>query len=218
MKNYGILMLGAPGSGKGTQAQVISKECNFSHISTGDILREEVSNSTELGKKAKVYMDEGKLVPDELLLEIVSSKIRASERGYVLDGYPRNLNQALSLEKILCDLNKPLNYAIYLDVPEEELLIRLTLRRLCPNCGRIYHLKYFPPTNEKRCDDCKNELIQREDDKKEVVLKRLEVFLNTTKPLIEFYEEKGILKHIVALGSIEDIRNQIMLILCCKGI
>ncbi len=218
MKYYGILMLGAPGSGKGTQAQILSKECNFSHISTGDILREEVSNSTELGKKAKVYMDEGKLVPDELLLEIVSSKIKNSERGYVLDGYPRNLNQALSLEKILSELNKPLNYAIYLDVPEEELITRLTLRRLCPKCGKIFHLKYFPPLKEKECDNCKNELIQREDDKKEVVLKRLEVFLNTTKPLIEFYEEKGILKHIVALGSVEDIRNQIMLILRCKEI
>lgn len=212
-----ILFLGPPGSGKGTQAQEISKECGFLHISTGDILREEVQNMTELGKKAKVFMDEGKLVPDELLLELVSSRIRIAQKGYVLDGYPRNLNQAISLEKISEDLKKPIKYAIFLDVPEEELITRLTLRRMCPSCNSIYHLKYFPPKVENHCDICGTELYQREDDKKEVVLKRLEVYNNVTKPIIDFYEEKSILRHIVALGSKEDIKNQILLIIKCAG-
>lgn len=209
------LIIGPPGSGKGTQAQMISKECGFLHISTGDILREEVQNMTEIGKKAKTFMEEGKLVPDELLLELVSSRIKIAEKGYILDGYPRNLNQAISLDKIISDLNKPLKYALFLDVPEEELITRLTLRRMCPSCNTIYHLKYFPPKTEDICDKCGTKLYQREDDKKEVVLKRLEVYNDMTKPLIEFYEGKNILKHIVALGSIEEIKNQILLILRC---
>lgn len=215
MKFAGILFLGAPGSGKGTQAQMLAKDCGFIHISTGDILREEVQNLTELGKKARTFMEQGKLVPDELLLELVSSRIKKSEKGYVLDGYPRNLNQAISLDKIVREIDKPLNYALFLDVPEEELITRLTLRRTCPSCNAIYHLKYFPPKLENLCDKCNNELHQREDDKKEVVLKRLEVYNAMTKPLIEFYEEKNILKHIVALGSVEDIKNQILVILRC---
>lgn len=215
MSTLGILFLGAPGSGKGTQAQMLSKECGFVHISTGDILREEVQNMTELGKKAKTFMDEGKLVPDELLLELVSSRIRIAEKGYVLDGYPRNLNQAIALDNIVKELGKPLCYALFLDVPEEELITRLTLRRLCPNCNTIYHLKYFPPQKENTCDKCGSQLYQREDDTKEVVLKRLEVYNNLTKPLIEFYEEKNILRHIVGLGSAEEIKNQILVILKC---
>ncbi|MEJ5165759.1 MAG: adenylate kinase [Thermoanaerobaculia bacterium] len=211
----GVLFLGAPGSGKGTQAQMLSKECGFVHISTGDILREEVQNMTELGKKAKAFMDEGKLVPDELLLELVSSRIKKAEKGYVLDGYPRNLNQAIALDNIVKELQKPLNYALFLDVPEEELITRLTLRRLCPTCNTIYHLKYFPPQKENTCDKCGSQLYQREDDTREVVLKRLEVYNNLTKPLIEFYEEKNILRHIVGLGSAEEIKNQILVILKC---
>lgn len=215
MTALGVLFLGAPGSGKGTQAQMLSKECGFVHISTGDILREEVQNMTELGKKAKAFMDEGKLVPDELLLELVSSRIKKAEKGYVLDGYPRNLNQAIALDNIVKELQKPLNYALFLDVPEEELITRLTLRRLCPTCNTIYHLKYFPPQKENTCDKCGSQLYQREDDTREVVLKRLEVYNNLTKPLIEFYEEKNILRHIVGLGSAEEIKNQILVILKC---
>lgn len=218
MKYTGVVLLGAPGSGKGTQAKMLSLACGFSHISTGDILREEVQNMTELGKKAKLYMEEGKLVPDELLLELVSTRIQKAQKGYVLDGFPRNLNQAMALDKILKEVAKPLNFALFLDLPEEELLTRLTLRRLCPNCNSIYHLKYFPPKKEGICDSCNSKLYQREDDKKEVVLKRLEVYNSLTKPLIEFYEEKNILKHIIALGSAEEIKNQILLILdCFKG-
>jgi len=212
-----ILFLGAPGSGKGTQAQEISKECGFVHISTGDILREEVQNMTDLGKKAKKFMDEGKLVPDELLLELVSSRIKIATAGYVLDGYPRNINQAISLDKMVQDLGKPLKYAIFLDVPEEELITRLTLRRMCPSCNSIYHLKYFPPKKDNICDKCGVELYQREDDKKEVVQKRLEVYNTSTRPLIEFYEEKNILRHIVGLGTKEEIKNQILLIIKCAG-
>lgn len=215
MSAVGILFLGAPGSGKGTQAQMLSKECGFVHISTGDILREEVQNMTELGKKAKAFMDEGKLVPDELLLELVSSRIKIAEKGYVLDGYPRNLNQAIALDNIVKELEKPLCYALFLDVPEEELITRLTLRRICPTCNTIYHLKYFPPQKENTCDKCGSQLYQREDDTREVVLKRLEVYNNLTKPLIEFYEEKNILRHIVGLGSAEEIKNQILVILKC---
>lgn len=215
MSTIGIIFLGAPGSGKGTQAQILSKECGFTHISTGDILREEVQNMTELGMKAKTFMDEGKLVPDELLLELVSSRIKKAEKGYVLDGYPRNLNQAIALDNIVKELQKPINYALFLDVPEEELITRLTLRRICPTCNSIYHLKYFPPQKENTCDKCNSNLYQREDDKKEVVLKRLEVYNNLTKPLIEFYEEKNILRHIVGLGTTEEIKNQILVILKC---
>lgn len=214
--NYtGVLFLGAPGSGKGTQAQMIARDCNFAHISTGDLLREEVQNMTELGKKAKHYMEEGKLVPDELLLELVSFRIQKAKKGYVLDGYPRNLNQAVTLDEIIKEIGKPLNFALFLDVPEEELIARLTLRRICSNCNSIYHLKYFPPKKDGFCDNCNSKLYQREDDKKEVVLKRLEVYNALTKPLIEFYEEKNILKHIIALGTPEEIKNQILLIINC---
>lgn len=213
MNFLGILFLGAPGSGKGTQAKIISEELNLLHISTGDILREEVQNKTEIGLKAKAYMEEGKLVPDEVLLEIVSSRIKNAKNGFVLDGYPRNLNQAKSLEEILNQINKPLNYVLFLDVPEEELILRLTMRRLCKKCGKIYHLKYFPPKEDEICDNCKEKLILREDDKKEVVLKRLKVYEETTMPLVDFYREKKILKHIVGIGSIEEIKAQIFSIL-----
>lgn len=215
MSTIGILFLGAPGSGKGTQAQMLAKECGFVHISTGDILREEVQVMTQLGMKAKQYMDEGKLVPDELILELVSSRIKGAEKGYVLDGFPRNLNQAIALDNMVKELGKPLNYALFLDVPEEELITRLTLRRICPSCNTIYHLKYFPPKTENLCDKCNTSLYQREDDKREVVLRRLDVYNTLTKPLIEFYEEKNILKHIVGLGSAEEIKNQILVILKC---
>ena len=199
-----LILLGAPGAGKGTQAKWISKEYGLPHISTGDILRQNVKEGTELGKEAKRYMDEGKLVPDELIIKMMKGRLSQEDcrGGFILDGFPRTINQAEELGKIT-DIDAVLN--IY--VPFEKLIERITGRRSCPKCGAVYHIKYNPPKKDNICDVCGTPLIQRDDDKEETVKKRLETYEEQTAPLIDYYEKKGKLLTVEGQEEIEDTRK-----------
>lgn len=199
-----LILLGAPGAGKGTQAKWISKEYGLPHISTGDILRQNVKEGTELGKEAKKYMDAGKLVPDELIIGMVKDRLAQDDckNGFILDGFPRTIKQAEELEKIT-DIDAVLN--IY--VPFEKLIERITGRRSCPKCGAVYHIKYNPPKKEGICDACGTPLIQRDDDKEETVKKRLETYEEQTAPLIDYYEKKGKLITVEGQEEIEDTKR-----------
>ncbi len=199
-----IILLGAPGAGKGTQGELISKKYYFPKISTGDILREAVKNGTELGLKAKAKMDAGELVDDEIILGIIKERVSRDDcqRGFILDGFPRNINQADEFEKIGIE-GKEL--VLYFDISDEEIIKRLSSRRVCSKCGAIYSLLIFPPKKEGVCDKCGGKLIQRDDDTPEVIKKRLEVYKAQTFPLIDFYEKQGSLRKINAEGNIEEI-------------
>ena len=186
-----IVMLGAPGAGKGTQAKMIASKYGIPHISTGDIFRANIKNGTELGKKAKTYMDQGALVPDELTLELIMDRFKQDDckNGYVLDGFPRTIPQAEALEKVAA-----LDCALLLDVPDKFIEERMTGRRVCPKCGRTYHVTNIPPKVAGICDDCGTELVQRDDDSPETVRARLRVYHDQTEPLVDFYKGRGILK------------------------
>lgn len=190
-----IILLGAPGSGKGTQAESIKAKYPIAHISTGDILRSNVKRGTELGRKAKGYIDAGKLVPDKLIVAMVRSRLLASDckEGFILDGFPRTTPQAEALDKLLEQLGVKLDAAIELDVDDEVVVKRLTTRRICKECGEIYNTLSKPVAKEGVCDKCGGEVIQREDDKESVIRNRLSVFHNQTAPLIEYYKKQGIL-------------------------
>ena len=194
-----IVVLGPPGAGKGTQAEMLERELGLKHLSTGDILREEVRKETELGKRAEKYMKSGELVPDDLIVEMMEKEISKYD-NFVLDGFPRNLKQAEALDK-MCRIDK----VILLEVPDEVILERLSLRRSCPKCNRVYHLKYNPPKENEICDYCGAKLYQRDDDKEEVIKKRLEVYRKETEPIAKFYREKGILVKVNGSKSIEEI-------------
>lgn len=193
-----IVMLGAPGAGKGTQASLICDAYHIPHISTGDIFRANIKNGTELGKKAKSYMDEGKLVPDELTVALLLDRVASEDcaKGYVLDGFPRTIAQATALKNALEEQNLKIDLAINVDVPDEVIVRRMSGRRSCPKCGASYHIEYIPPKTEGICDYCKSKLIQREDDKPETVKKRLMVYHEETEPLIAFYESEAVLKTV----------------------
>lgn len=193
-----IVMLGAPGAGKGTQASLICDTYHISHISTGDIFRANIKNGTELGKKAKSYMDEGKLVPDELTVALLLDRVASEDcaKGYVLDGFPRTIAQATALKNALEEQNLKVDLAINVDVPDEVIVRRMSGRRSCPKCGASYHIEYIPPKTEGICDYCKSKLIQREDDKPETVKKRLMVYHEETESLIAFYESEAVLKTV----------------------
>ena len=193
------MVLGPPGAGKGTQAEMLERELGLKHLSTGDILREEVRKETELGKRAEKYMKSGELVPDDLIVEMMEKEISKYD-NFVLDGFPRNLKQAEALDK-MCRIDK----VILLEVPDEVILERLSLRRSCPKCNRVYHLKYNPPKEDEICDYCGAKLYQRDDDKEEVIKKRLEVYRKETEPIAKFYREKGILVKVNGSKSIEEI-------------
>lgn len=190
-----LILMGLPGAGKGTQAEMIKAKYNIPHISTGDMFRQAIKEGTELGKKAKAYMDEGALVPDEVTKGIVEERLAKSDcdNGFLLDGFPRTIAQAEALEAITKKLNKQIDYVIQVDVPAEKLIERLTGRRVCPSCGATYHVINKPPKTEGVCDNCGTELVQRDDDKEETVQKRLEVNIEQTQPLLDFYKEKGVL-------------------------
>lgn len=190
-----LILMGLPGAGKGTQAEMIKAKYNIPHISTGDMFRQAIKEGTELGKKAKAYMDEGALVPDEVTNGIVEERLAKSDcdNGFLLDGFPRTIAQAEALEAITKKLNKQIDYVIHVDVPAEKLIERLTGRRVCPSCGATYHVINKPPKTEGVCDNCGTELVQRDDDKEETVQKRLEVNIEQTQPLLDFYKEKGVL-------------------------
>ena len=210
-----VILLGAPGVGKGTQGSLISKQFGIPQISTGDILRSEVKKSTELGKQAKKFMDKGELVPDDVIVGMMEHRIKESDcsNGFILDGFPRTVEQADALGRMLDKNNLDLNCALLIDVPEDVIIERLTGRRVCPNCGEVYHLKYNPPKNDNICDKCGTKLIQRDDDKKETVKNRLDVYNRSTAPLINYYERKGKLIKIDGMGSIDNIFDNIKLAL-----
>lgn len=202
-----IVMLGAPGAGKGTQAKMIAEEYGIPHVSTGDIFRANVSKGTQLGVEAKKYMDQGLLVPDELTVKILLDRVAKEDcaGGYVLDGFPRTIPQAQVLDEALDKLGEKLDYAIDVDVPDENIVRRMSGRRACLKCGATYHLEHIPPKNEGLCDSCGSGLVLRDDDKAETVLKRLQVYHDQTQPLIEFYTRKGILKTVDGTRDMKDV-------------
>ena len=206
-----IILLGTPGGGKGTQAKKIVEKYGIPHIATGDILREAVAKGTELGKKAKEYMDRGELVPDEIVIGIVRERLKQPdcEKGFLLDGFPRTIKQAEALDEMLKELGKDIDAVIYIDVPEEEIVKRITYRRTCRNCGAVYHLIYAPPKEDNKCDKCGGELYQRDDDKEEVVRQRFKVYMENTAPLIEYYEKKGLLYRVDGTKSINEVFSQV---------
>ena len=210
-----IIMLGAPGAGKGTQAKQIAAKYQIPHISTGDIFRANIKNGTELGKKAKTYMDQGLLVPDELVCDLVVDRVQQDDckKGYILDGFPRTIPQAESLDAALSRLGEAVDYAINVEVPDENIVKRMGGRRACVGCGATYHLVYAAPKKEGICDNCGAELILRDDDKPETVQKRLGVYHEQTQPLIDYYTKKGILKEVDGTMDMGDVFKAIVEIL-----
>ncbi|MDD1751784.1 MAG: adenylate kinase [Methanotrichaceae archaeon] len=209
-----IVLLGPPGSGKGTQAKMIADKYKVKHISTGDILRENVRNGTPLGKEAKKYMDAGKLVPDTLLIDIIKDRLAKPDvkNGWMLDGYPRTIPQAEAMEKIMPTLGQKLNVVLNIDVPDNELVERLSGRRMC-KCGTSYHIQFNPPKEAGKCDVCHGDLYHRDDDKAEAIMKRLETYHNQTQPLIDYYSKKGIIANIKGSGDIQQIFTEISKVL-----
>ena len=210
-----IIMLGAPGAGKGTQAKKIAAKYDIPHISTGDIFRANIKNGTELGKKAKTYMDQGLLVPDELVVDLVVDRVNQEDckNGYVLDGFPRTIPQAEALDKALTELGQKVDYAIDVDVPDENIVRRMGGRRACVGCGATYHVLFNPTKVEGKCDVCGESLILRDDDKPETVKKRLDVYHTQTQPLIDFYTERKVLVEVDGTQSMDKVFDDIMKIL-----
>lgn len=210
-----IVMLGAPGAGKGTQAKMIAEKYGIPHVSTGDIFRANIKNGTELGKEAKQYMDQGKLVPDELTVKILLDRVAQDDckNGYVLDGFPRTIPQANVLDEALTKLGDKIDYAINVDVPDENIINRMGGRRACVACGATYHVVYKAPKTEGICDVCGKELIIRDDDQPETVKNRLNVYHEQTQPLIDFYEAKGVLKSVDGTVDMKDVFAAIVEIL-----
>lgn len=210
-----IIMLGAPGAGKGTQAKMIADKYGVPHISTGDIFRANIKNGTELGMEAKKYMDQGLLVPDELTVRILLDRVAQDDckNGYVLDGFPRTIPQAEVLDSELTKLGDHIDYAINVDVPDENIVKRMSGRRACLTCGATYHIDHVPPKKEGICDVCGSELVLRDDDKPETVKNRLNVYHEQTQPLIDFYTEKGVLKTVDGTVPMEEVFAAITAIL-----
>ena len=210
-----IIMLGAPGAGKGTQAQMIAEKYNIPHISTGDIFRANIKNGTELGKKAKEFMDKGQLVPDELTVELLLDRVANDDckNGYVLDGFPRTIPQADVLDTELTKLGDKVDYAINVDVPDENIVRRMSGRRACLKCGATYHIEHIKPQKDGICDKCGSELVQRDDDKPETVQNRLKVYHEQTQPLIDYYENKSILKTVDGTKDMQEVFSDIVSIL-----
>ncbi len=210
-----IIMLGAPGAGKGTQAKMIADKCGIPHISTGDIFRANIKNGTELGAKAKEYMDKGLLVPDELTCGLVVDRIQAEDckDGYILDGFPRTIPQAEALEEALNKIGQRVDFAINIDVPDENIISRMSGRRACTSCGATYHVVFNPPKKEGICDDCGAELVLRDDDKPETVKNRLRVYHDQTQPLIDFYSARDVLRTVDGTQSMEKVFDDILKVL-----
>jgi len=201
-----LILMGLPGAGKGTQAEKIIEKYQIPHISTGDMFRSAIKEGTELGAKAKSFMDQGALVPDEVTVGIVRERLGKDDckNGYLLDGFPRTLKQAEALDQLLAELNAPIDYVIHIDVPKDKLLDRLTGRRVCPTCGATYHVIYNPPKVAEKCDVDGTTLDQREDDQPETVANRIEVNLEQTQPLLDFYQGKG---KLVTINGDQDIND-----------
>ena len=210
-----IIMLGAPGAGKGTQAKKIAAKYEIPHISTGDIFRANIKNGTELGKKAKTYMDQGLLVPDELVVDLVVDRVNQDDctKGYVLDGFPKTIPQAEALDAALEKMGQKIDYAIDVDVPDENIINRMSGRRACVDCGATYHIVYAPTKKENICDNCGGGLILRDDDKPETVKKRLDVYHEQTQPLIDYYTKAGALRTVDGTIDIDEVFAAIVKIL-----
>ena len=210
-----IIMVGAPGAGKGTQAKRIAEKYGIPHISTGDIFRANLKEGTELGLKAKVFMDKGALVPDEITIGMLMDRIHQPDckDGYVLDGFPRNIPQAEALTKALSEANESMDAVVDVDVPDENIMDRMSGRRTCRKCGEGYHTKYSPSKVEGICDVCGGELYIRDDDKSETVKKRLTVYHDQTQPLIDYYTKQGILKSVNGTQMMEKVFADIVKIL-----
>ena len=207
-----LIMLGAPGAGKGTQAKKIAEKYTIPHISTGDIFRANIKNGTELGKKAKTFMDQGLLVPDELVVDLVVDRVNQEDckNGYVLDGFPRTIPQAEALDRALAAMGQKIDYAIDVEVPDENIVNRMSGRRACVDCGATYHIEFNPSKEEGVCDICKGDLYQRADDNEETVSKRIQVYLDETKPLADYYSKVGIIADIDGQQSIDKVFNDIV--------
>lgn len=205
------MLFGPPGSGKGTQASILKEKLGMAHISTGDALREAVANRTEVGLKAKSYMDKGELVPDEVVIAIAKDRLAsAGDAGFILDGFPRTIAQAEALDAALDEIGKPLDAVVNLQVDEEELIRRLSGRRVCPGCGEPYHIDSKPSAVEGRCDKCGGELMHRDDDKPEAIRNRLGVYNNQTAPVLGYYDGRGLLRNIEAVGAIAEVSDRIV--------
>ena len=210
-----LILLGAPGAGKGTQAKMIASKYQIPHISTGDIFRANIKNGTELGKKAKSYMDQGLLVPDELTVDLVIDRLAQDDcrNGYILDGFPRTIPQAEALDAALAKLGEKMDYAIDVDVPDENIVSRMSGRRACTGCGATYHIVYNPSKKGECCEVCGEKLILRDDDKPETVQKRLNVYHEQTQPLIDYYTKQSILRTVDGTQDMNDVFAEIVKIL-----
>jgi adenylate kinase len=210
-----LVLLGAPGAGKGTQAKKLIEKYGIPQISTGDLLRAAVAAGTQLGKEAKSFMDKGELVPDRVVLGMVAERLKQDDckKGYILDGFPRNTAQAEALDTMLRELKMSLNAALSVDVPKEDLMKRLTGRRTCRSCNQMYNVYFSPSKKEGVCDKCGGELYQRDDDKEETIRKRLDVYDAQTAPLIDYYKKAGILKSVSGTGDINAIFKEVCAIL-----
>jgi adenylate kinase len=206
-----IIIFGPPGAGKGTQAKYLSEEYNVPHISTGDILRDNVKKGTELGQKAKRFMDKGELVPDTILIDIIKDRLQKADtrKGFLLDGFPRTIPQAEALDEICDDINKRVDVVINIDVSDSELVKRLSGRRICRSCGASYHLMFNPSKTKDVCDSCSGELYQRDDDKEAAIRNRLSVYKKQTQPVIDYYKKKGLLLDIDGEKEIEEVLSEI---------
>lgn len=210
-----IVMLGAPGAGKGTQARLISEKYSIPQISTGDIFRANIRENTELGQRAKSYMDKGLLVPDQVTCDLVVDRITRDDckNGYILDGFPRTIPQAEALTKALNEQGTGIDYAIDVEVPDDNIVKRMSGRRACPKCGATFHIHFLKPAKEGVCDNCGSGLVQREDDHEETVQKRLDVYHSQTQPLIQYYREQGVLHSIDGTREMETVFADICAIL-----
>ncbi len=207
-----LILLGPPGAGKGTQAKRLIERYGIPQISTGDILRAAVREGTDLGKTAKKYMDAGKLVPDEVVIGIIEERLKEPDcaKGYILDGFPRTVAQADALTDVLARMGKSIDHVVSIEVPDEELVERLTGRRTCRSCGAMYHVKFSPPQKPGVCDKCGGDLFQRDDDKEETIRARLKVYQEQTAPLIAYYEKAGLLRRVSGVGTVDEIYGRIL--------
>lgn len=210
-----IIMLGAPGAGKGTQAKLIAEKYGIPHISTGDIFRANIKEGTDLGKEAKGYMEKGQLVPDDLTVRILLDRVSKDDcsKGYVLDGFPRTIPQAEVLDTEVARLGESIDFAIDVDVPDENIIRRMSGRRACLKCGATYHIEHIPPKKEGICDTCGSELVLRDDDKPETVKKRLEVYHTQTQPLIDYYSKQNILRTVDGTRDMQEVFADIVKLL-----
>jgi adenylate kinase len=207
-----VILLGAPGAGKGTQAELLRKKLNIPHIASGELFREAIGRGTELGILAKSYIDRGELVPDDVTIAMIMERLsrRDCEKGAILDGFPRNVRQAEAFEEALAEEGKAISVVPYIKVSEETLLARLAGRWTCRDCGAVYHALFDPPREEGRCDECGGKLHQRSDDTPETQKRRIEVYLSQTAPLIDYYRRRGLLKEIDGEGSIEEVQSELL--------